>query len=456
MGVMMWMTLWITIIALIALTLYSAVRGDMIGDTSNTFIGDTSSLQSEMSDGKSGENEDAFKVLTYVSLVLTIIMFIVILFMRKQIKVSIGIIREASNAIKRMPLLLVFPIIPFALTIAVVLYFLYVGAAIYSANDLQATDLADTASASMAEATTGFSYDVNITIASNSTLKDLNVKHYMLAYHLFFSLWLNQLVAAISMCTIAGAVCKYYGSRSKNSEPVAEGGMGKRPIAASFWNCFRYHFGSLALGSLIIAIVQFIRSCLSYIDRKTKNLQESNFMIKLFMKIIKCCMWCLEKCLKFISRNAYIMVAMEGSSFCSSAFKAFTLILDNVGQVGVISMITGALLTFAKITICAGCGFFMIAALDQDKYQEGGENELSAPMLPVLLTLFVSYFASGCFLYVYELAVDTILLAFCQDRKVNAGGGHVFMSDELARYIGVEKQVPEDVQKVDDAAEAEA
>ena len=174
------------------------------------------------------------------------------------------------------------------------------------------------------------------------------------------------------------------------------------------------------------------------------------------MKIIKCCMWCLEKCLKFISRNAYIMVAMEGSSFCSSAFKAFTLILDNIGQVGVISMITGALLTFAKITICAGCGFFMMAALDQEKYQEGGESELSAPLLPVLLALFLSYFVSSCFLYVYELAVDTILLAFCQDRKVNAGGGHVFMSDELARYIGVEKQVPEDVQKVDDAAEAEA
>ena len=57
-----------------------------------------------------------------------------------------------------------------------------------------------TASASMNTASGG-NYDADITIASNSTLKDLNVKHYMLAYHLFFSLWLNQLVAAIKLAS---------------------------------------------------------------------------------------------------------------------------------------------------------------------------------------------------------------------------------------------------------------
>lgn len=35
----------------------------------------------------------------------------------------------------------------------------------------------------------------------------------------------------------------------------------------------RYHLGSVALGSFIIAIVQFIRLVLEYIDRKTKQQQ---------------------------------------------------------------------------------------------------------------------------------------------------------------------------------------
>ena len=39
------------------------------------------------------------------------------------------------------------------------------------------------------------------------------------------------------------------------------------------------------------------------------------------------------------------------------------------------------------------------------------------------------------FLNIYSMAIDTILLCFCEDKKVN-GAGEVYMSDELARYIG--------------------
>merc|ERR1711871_1044579 len=147
----------------------------------------------------------------------------------------------------------------------------------------------------------------------------------------------------------------------------------------------------------------------------------------------------MGKCLKFISRNAYIMIAMKGRSFCAATVEAFTLIFANLSQVAVVSAITGAILTFAKITICAACGFFVVAKLDTAQYKEGGSDELSAPLLPVVLTLVLAYFVADCFLYVYELAVDTVLLCFCEDEKVNSGGGEVFMSDELAKYIGAQK-----------------
>lgn len=32
-----------------------------------------------------------------------------------------------------------------------------------------------------------------------------------------------------------------------------------------------------------------------------------------------CCLWCLENFIKFINHNAYTVIAMEGSSFCTSA-----------------------------------------------------------------------------------------------------------------------------------------
>ena len=66
---------------------------------------------------------------------------------------------------------------------------------------------------------------------------------------------------------------------------------------------------------------------------KTKDLQETNLAIKAFMKVVQCLMWCLEKVVKYVTRNAYIMVAMRGASFCSATFRAFRLIFANLAQV---------------------------------------------------------------------------------------------------------------------------
>lgn len=44
---------------------------------------------------------------------------------------------------------------------------------------------------------------------------------------------------------------------------------------------------------------------------------------------MKCCFWCLENFIKFINKNAYIMIAIYGKGFCASARDGFSLILRN-------------------------------------------------------------------------------------------------------------------------------
>ena len=48
-------------------------------------------------------------------------------------------------------------------------------------------------------------------------------------------------------------------------------------------------------------------------------------------------------------------------------------------------------------------------------------NYLTSPLLPVLLTMLIAYFVASCFLAVYEMGVDTILLSFCEDCQQNDG-----------------------------------
>lgn len=49
----------------------------------------------------------------------------------------------------------------------------------------------------------------------------------------------------------------------------------------------RYHLGSIAFGSFIIAVIQFIRAVLEYVDRQMKTASPGNMVTKYLMACIK-------------------------------------------------------------------------------------------------------------------------------------------------------------------------
>ena len=73
--------------------------------------------------------------------------------------------------------------------------------------------------------------------------------------------------------------------------------------------------------------------------------------MKVVMCLCKCCLWCLEKFMKFINRNAYILTAVNGSNFCKSAKEAFHLILRNCVRVVVLDKVTDFLLFLGKLVV---------------------------------------------------------------------------------------------------------
>lgn len=131
--------------------------------------------------------------------------------------------------------------------------------------------------------------------------------------------------------------------------------------SASFHRAWRYHLGSVALGSFIIALVQLFRLILEYVNRKTKQLQEKNLALKFLMCCARCCAWYLERVITYINRNAFIIVAVKGTSFCPSAWRAVGLIVSNalrliaVNAIGdyliwcgkIVTVLTGTMVAFA-------------------------------------------------------------------------------------------------------------
>lgn len=70
--------------------------------------------------------------------------------------------------------------------------------------------------------------------------------------------------------------------------------------------CCRYHLGSAALGSFVVALIQFVRFLLEYLEKKSKLAQAKAGVAGAFVKYIMCCvnclMWYLEAIVRFINR----------------------------------------------------------------------------------------------------------------------------------------------------------
>jgi len=426
---------WGTILSVLFLGVVSSFvfsyKGGMIGEEALASATGALSVTNPI-EKNADDNQLLYKVVAWFCIVFTLIIFVVILFLKKKVSVCVGIMREASFCLRRIPMLVLWPLVPYLALVVLLVYWAIVAAFVGSAGDITAATVLASAQAS-----------TNITLALNTTFapesfSTSDISTYLGMYHFFGLLWINQLIQAISMCTIAGVVNKYYWTRDKS----AKGAFGRTPILSSLYISFRYHFGSLCFGSLIIAICQFIRACLAYIDSKTKKLQQTNILIKIFMKAVQCFMCLLEKCLKWISKSAYIMIAMKGHSFCYSTREAVGLIWDNAAQMAVSNTIVSFMLLLAKmcISVASGLAFYFIVDSDE-AYAAGGTSELSNPAVPLVLTFMIAFFVASTFMNVYGMIVDTILLLFCVDKKENKDKeGGTFMSNELKRLMGEKPQ----------------
>merc|ERR1712086_130305 len=91
---------------------------------------------------------------------------------------------------------------------------------------------------------------------------------------------------------------------------------------------------------------------------------ESNAVVKVFFCILQCCLWCFEKCMKFISKTSYIITAMKGTSFCTSCFEGMGILFKNAGRLTALTMASGFVCTLGKISIIAASGLISYKWLD--------------------------------------------------------------------------------------------
>lgn len=401
----------------------------------------TVSAQSQLA--VASETKMVWTAAAYISTVVSLVFLIVITFLWRKIKLAAAIISEASSAVASMPMIVLFPVPIMVILLGWFIVWLYAMGNLWTMGDVSPNTLNEA---------TGIS---NSTVSATQIkeFKENEFKNYLMAIHTFLGLWVMNFFQGVSTMTICGAFAGWYWTVPDESpsssvccgrkhvylhrvQKKADGEtVEKFPVLASFKRTIRYHLGSVALGSLIIALVQFARIVLEYINKNTKNLQKKSCIIRALMCCVRCCMWCFEKCVKYITRSAYIIIATQGKSFCSATFTVFHILLNHTTTVGVATVVSSLVILLGKIVIMATCSIAAYLALSSDA-------TINNTVLPVIFTAVLAYCVGTVFLDVYDMGIETIIISFCIDKDENSEGNYMY-PPSLAKAMGTKARTAE-------------
>ncbi|XP_072114299.1 choline transporter-like protein 1 [Mobula birostris] len=348
------------------------------------------------------DNVKALFVYAIAATVITVVLLLLMLIMRKRVALTIALFHVAGKVFTHIPLLMFQSLWTF---IALALFWVYWIAVL------------------LLLATAGYPEKED---KGYVEFKVSGPLQYTWFYHLVGLIWISEFILACQQMTIAGAVVTYYFTRDKNDLPAT-------PILSSMRRLIMYHLGTVAKGSFIITLIKIPRMILVYIHSQLKG--KENACAKCMLKACMCCLWCLERCLLYLNRNAYIATAINSTSFCTSAKDALVILVENAMRVAAINTVGDFVLLLGKLLIVLVTGFIGIVLLN---YQ----RDYTVWVLPLIIICLFAFFVSHCFLSIYEMVVDVLFLCFAVDCKHNDGspGREYYMDKSLMEFMDESKK----------------
>ncbi|XP_021027934.1 choline transporter-like protein 2 isoform X2 [Mus caroli] len=410
---------------------YSRLRGEAGSDVSLVDLGFQTDLRVYL------HLRQTWMAFMIILSILEVVIILLLIFLRKRILIAIALIKEASRAVGHVMCSLLYPLVTFFLLCLCIAYWASTSVFLSTSNTAVYKVVDDTACPLLRKTCNPETFPLRNESLQCPTARcqfafygGESTYHRALLglqiFNAFMFFWLANFVLALGQVTLAGAFASYYWAMRKPDD------MPAFPLFSAFGRALRYHTGSLAFGSLILAIVQIIRVMLEYLDQRLKAAQ--NKFAKFLMVCLKCCFWCLEKFIKFLNRNAYIMIAIYGTNFCTSARNAFFLLMRNIIRVAVLDKVTDFLFLLGKLLIVGSVGilaFFFFT--HRIRIVQDTAPPLNYYWVPILTVIIGSYLIAHGFFSVYGMCVDTLFLCFCEDLERNDGSQErpYFMSPEL-------------------------
>ncbi|XP_065016375.1 choline transporter protein 1-like isoform X2 [Musa acuminata AAA Group] len=359
----------------------------------------------------SGREINHIRAVAVLMTIVMIIAFLSSLAIIRRILIATSVLKVAAKVIGEVQALIIFPILPYVILAVFYMFWFSAALHLFSSGQILRNDCGGNCC----------SFDLKSNKINCDNCCGYRI-HYTrnigisILFHLFGCYWATQFIIACSSTVIAGSVASYYWARGEISE------IPFLPVFSSMKRLLRYSLGSVALGSLVVSIVEWVRFILEALRRRLRHSDPAPVTCigKFMSSSSQCCLGCIDWIIKSVNRNAYIMIAITGKGFSKASAIATGLIMNNILRIGKVNVIGDVILYLGKLCVSLFCALFAFLMLDTHKYKSA-HNKISSPLFPVLVTWGLGYIVATLFFAVVEMSIDTIILSFCQDAEEHQG-----------------------------------
>ncbi|GAA6023160.1 hypothetical protein JCM11491_003283 [Sporobolomyces phaffii] len=183
----------------------------------------------------------------------------------------------------------------------------------------------------------------------------------LMVFAVFSYYYTSQFIVNLFLTVEAGIFGSYYYA-----------GPGSKTVA---WGSFRrastYSFGSIAFGSLIVAVLDVLRAFFQLL-RSYEN-SEGNMVGAAIACVAQCCISCITGLVEYFNRYAYIEIALYGKSYINAAKDTWNLFKDR----GITALINDCLVnniwtfgSYAVGALCSAFAFIYLKVLDPSFIQQ--------------------------------------------------------------------------------------
>lgn len=308
------------------------------------------------------------------------------------LKLAIDVIDASADFLAKTKRMIAVPVFYFVLTIIIFSIWIFCMLAINSIGTI--------------EASTAIVPQKKQVIRTDEQKKTVDA---LFLFMLFGIFWIVAFIKAKSSFITMVAATTYYFDSNSERDGVADVGLG-------FKFTYMYHAGSLAFGSFIIALIQFIRVIFMYLAQQAQKASGDNVAVRIIVGCANCCLKCLEKVVDYLNKSAYAYMAVSGDSFCTSAWNGFLLNVKHTLKFGWANFLAGMFIWTGKIaiTILNVFSCYMIM-----KYITKDIGQISSPIIPLAVVGGITYITANIFLSLFDEAVLGLMTCLAVDMDLN-------------------------------------